>query len=228
MIIGNGMIANIFKDKFKNDDIVIFASGVSNSKEISKEAFEREISLIQDVIQEYPSKLFVYFSTCSVHNYSKSKYIEHKVFIENTIINSCEKYLILRLPIVLGRNQNKHQLIGYLFEKNKQGELIEVFKNSNRYLIDSDDLPTIVNLLINKGVSNEIIEVAFNNSLSIDVLLKMIENITKKPFVKKISNIESIYIVDNKKFLATLNDSEFQLFNLNIESMLLKYYLEEK
>ena len=33
MIIGNGLIAKSFLKKYDKDDIVIFASGVSNSKE---------------------------------------------------------------------------------------------------------------------------------------------------------------------------------------------------
>lgn len=227
MIIGNGLIANIFKDKFKNDEILIFASGVSNSKEIKEEEFERETSLIHEVLKKHPSKMFVYFSTCSIHNSTKSKYIDHKINIENIIVNLSNKYLILRLPIVIGRDQNKNQLIGYLFEKNKQGELIDIYKNANRYLIDSKDLPSIVTLLIEKGISNEIIEVAFNNSIMIDELLNMIEKITNKPFFKKNSNIESPYIVDNEKFLSILKDVDLTLFNLNIESMLLKYFKKE-
>ena len=37
MVIGNGSIANIFKEEFDNDNsIIIFASGVSNSSENRK------------------------------------------------------------------------------------------------------------------------------------------------------------------------------------------------
>lgn len=223
MIIGNGMIANIFKDNFKNDDIIIFASGVSNSKEINDEEFEKESILVNETIIKYPDKLFVYFSTCSIHN-NTSKYIDHKIKIENQIKNNSNRFLILRLPIVLGRNQNKNQLIGFLFEKNSKNELIEIFKNANRYLIDGNDLPSIVSLLIEKEITNDIIEIAFNNSIMIDELLNMIEKITKIPFLIKYSNKNSIYIVDNARFLAIIEDNKFQSFNTNIERMLLKYY----
>ena len=222
MIIGNGMISNIFKDNFINNEVIIFASGVSNSKEKRDEAFSRETTLIYEVIQKYPDKIFIYFSTCSIHNSIKTKYIEHKFNIENIIINSCNKYLILRLPIVLGRYQNKNQLIGYLFEKNINGEMLDIYKNANRYLIDSNDLPSILKLLLDKGILNDIIDIAFNNSIMIDDLLKLIEKITNKPFLKNYTNIESPYFVENYKFLTIIKDSN--IFNTNIESMILKYY----
>jgi hypothetical protein len=47
MIVGNGLIANLFK----NDDrekVVFFASGVSNSLETEKSAFLREENLLRN------------------------------------------------------------------------------------------------------------------------------------------------------------------------------------
>ena len=45
MVIGNGLVASAFS-KYKNDDdVIIFASGVSNSSTNKKEEFEREINL---------------------------------------------------------------------------------------------------------------------------------------------------------------------------------------
>jgi hypothetical protein len=47
MIIGNGSLANIFIEKFKDDEnIIIFASGVSSSKETRESEFNREKELL--------------------------------------------------------------------------------------------------------------------------------------------------------------------------------------
>jgi hypothetical protein len=48
MIIGSGFIANSFrKFYFDRKNILIFASGVSNSKEKKKKNFEREVNLLK-------------------------------------------------------------------------------------------------------------------------------------------------------------------------------------
>ena len=39
MVIGNGMIANAFKQYENDDEVIIFASGVSNSKENNDSEF---------------------------------------------------------------------------------------------------------------------------------------------------------------------------------------------
>jgi nucleoside-diphosphate-sugar epimerase len=223
MIVGNGMIANVFNERFEVENVIIFASGVSNSKETRPEEFKKELNLVQETILKYPNKLFVYFSTCSIHN-NFSHYIEHKINIEKYIIDNSNNYLILRLPIVLGRNQNKNQLIGFLFDKNINNETIEIYKNANRYLIDSNDLPKILEILIEKNITNEIIEIAFNNSIMIDDLLSIIEKITNKRFLKNYSSTESPYFVNNSKFLKIFNGLNENEFNIDIEKMLHDYY----
>ncbi|MEO7119531.1 MAG: hypothetical protein ABIY62_00460 [Ginsengibacter sp.] len=49
MVIGNGMIANRFISYKNNDDVIIFASGVSNSKDTIEENFLREFCPTADI-----------------------------------------------------------------------------------------------------------------------------------------------------------------------------------
>ncbi len=56
MVIGNGLIGCIFSSFTKNDEIIIFASGVSNSKESNKNEFDREEKLLKTTISENPEK----------------------------------------------------------------------------------------------------------------------------------------------------------------------------
>lgn len=67
MVIGNGMIANRFTNYKDDKEIVIFASGVSNSKNINKENFKKEFLLLEDIIKANPDKVITYFSTCSIY-----------------------------------------------------------------------------------------------------------------------------------------------------------------
>ena len=68
MIIGNGLLAQAFSEYNNNDEILIFASGVSNSLEEKESEFDREAKLLKSVITNYPDKTMVYFSTCSVYD----------------------------------------------------------------------------------------------------------------------------------------------------------------
>src|SRR5438477_266860 len=52
MVIGNGMVAKRFESYKTNDQFLIFASGVSNSKNINHAAYERELTLLKNAIEE--------------------------------------------------------------------------------------------------------------------------------------------------------------------------------
>mgnify|MGYP007017084323 CR=1 FL=1 len=80
MIVGRGLLASLFLENDR-EDIIFFASGVSNSLEDRQEEFLREETLIKKTIEENPNKIFVYFSTCSVYDSSKtgSDYVLHKL-----------------------------------------------------------------------------------------------------------------------------------------------------
>jgi hypothetical protein len=47
MVIGNGMVATKFESFKTNDEHIIFASGVSNSKSSDSSAYKRESELLQ-------------------------------------------------------------------------------------------------------------------------------------------------------------------------------------
>ena len=68
MVIGNGMIANRFASYKDDDNIFIFASGVSNSKETNEEHFLREVQLLNQTIKEYPGK-----NTCVFQHLQRSR-----------------------------------------------------------------------------------------------------------------------------------------------------------
>ena len=65
MIIGNGLLANSIKE-IDTDNVLFFASGVSNSLETRKDAFLREENLLVNHTLNQKNK-FIYFSTCSIY-----------------------------------------------------------------------------------------------------------------------------------------------------------------
>lgn len=224
MVIGNGMIARRFSNFVGDDNVVIFASGVSNSQEKNPEQFIRELSLIQSTILSNSQRILVYFSTCSIHG-SKTPYTKHKEKIERIIREKCKNYLILRLPLVVGPNQNKNQLLGYLIDKLKSQSDITVYRKANRYFLDSEDLPAIVQMILKNGIMNNTLDVAFDNSIEIDDLIDTIENKMAAKFKnRKYVNVESKYQVDNSSFLKLVSNQKGYSFTTSIESMLNKYF----
>ncbi len=141
MIIGNGLIANLFTEHDR-ENIIFFASGVSNSLETEKSAFLREENLLRKHLTENPEKIFIYFSTCSIYDSSKngSLYVNHKLKMERLVEDLAPKYLILRVSNAVGKGGNRNLLMNYLVNSVKEEKIINVHNLATRNLIDADDI----------------------------------------------------------------------------------------
>lgn len=179
MIIGNGMIARAFS-KYKNSlDIIVFASGVSNSKEINKENFNREKNLLNNTISNNQDKLLVYFSTCSIEDNSQqdSQYIIHKKNMEELIEAKCKKYYIFRLPQVVGETHSP-TLVNFLINAIKKNNFFYVQQYATRNLIDVNDVFYICNKLISEQkYINEITNIASPFNMKVIDIVHIIEAI---------------------------------------------------
>jgi len=181
MIVGNGLIANLFKDSDKND-VVFFASGVSNSSETDLAQFKREEDLVLDTLDNHPEKLFIYFSTCSIYDSSKtnSPYVLHKLRMEEIIKNNTGKHMILRVSNAVGKGGNPNLLINYLVRSVKTGEKINVHTKATRNFIDSEDVKEITLDLIEENNFNRIVNIAYPQNYSVIEILEILENYFKQ------------------------------------------------
>lgn len=176
MIIGRGLIASLFINDDR-EDTVFFASGVSNSLENRAEEFLREEHLIRKTLEENKEKIFVYFSTCSIYDSSKtgSDYVLHKLKMEQLIKNSCERYLILRVSNAVGSGGNPNLLMNYLIRSIKNKETINVHTKATRNLIDAEDIKKITFELLDDQAFNKIVNVAYTQNYAIIEILEIIE-----------------------------------------------------
>jgi len=226
MIIGRGLIASLFID-YDRENTIFFASGVSNSLETRAEEFLREEKLIKNTISEYPDKVFVYFSTCSIYDSSKtgSNYVLHKLKMEQIIKNSCNRFLILRVSNAVGKGGNPNLLINYLVKAVISNETINIHTKATRNLIDTEDIRKITFELLEKKKINKIINVAYIQNYSIIEILEILEHFyVKKANINLIKNgsgydisipdVEDYFIENN------LNNKEVYL-----KKILKKYYL---
>lgn len=176
MIIGNGLIASLFKNDDR-ENVIFFASGVSNSLEKDPAQFQREEDLIRKIQHENPEKIFVYFSTCSIYDSSKtgSEYVLHKLKMEQIIKKSAPKCLILRVSNAVGNGGNPNLLMNYLIRSVNNGETINVHTKATRNLIDTEDIRNLTLKFIEEEKFNKIINLAYIQNYSIIEILEIIE-----------------------------------------------------
>lgn len=162
MVIGNGMIAKRFESYALNDEVIIFASGVSHSALAGPEDFAREEALLRETINAYPGKLLVYFGTCSVYDPSlqSSVYVTHKLAMEGLIQDNAQRFLIFRLSNPVGHTTNKHTVLNYFADHIVQHKPFTVWQNAERNLLDIDDAFTLCAYFIGKNEANAIINIA--------------------------------------------------------------------
>lgn len=138
MIIGNGTIASVLKDR---KDRLYFASGVSNSQEKRESEYQREKDLLlsQDKLCH-----IVYFSTLAVF-YANTRYTRHKKEMEDLVKNNFKRYTIMRLGNPTW-GKNPVNLIPFLTKKIKNNEPFEV-QDVYRYPLEPEDFLHWINIM---------------------------------------------------------------------------------
>ncbi|AZZ58435.1 NAD-dependent epimerase/dehydratase family protein [Riemerella anatipestifer] len=232
MIVGKGLVASLFTN-VDREDIIFFASGVSNSLEVRMEEFMREENLVRETIANHPDKIMVYFSTCSIYDSSKvdSPYVRHKLKMENIVSNNCSRYLILRLSNVVGKGGNPNLLMNYLVRSVMNGEVINVHTKATRNLIDADDVRAIVLSLIETQNINKIINLAYLENYTIVEILEILESFFKIRLnlnlvkagasypISTSSEVENYYIqnklLDKENYLRTILSKYYSICDVD-------------
>lgn len=223
MIIGKGLLASLFFNEDK-DNVVFFASGVSNSSDTDENQFLREENLIRETLKIHPHKLFIYFSTCSIYDSSKynSPYVLHKLHMEEIIKEIATNYLILRISNAVGKGGNPNLLLNYLARSIKENKVLTIHKNATRNLIDVEDIKNIVLKYISSNSYNKIVNVAYTDNFKIPDIITAFQDILNIKANISIEDLGEHYSIDvhelNYKFPIT--DKKKYLYNL-----IKKYYV---
>jgi nucleoside-diphosphate-sugar epimerase len=183
MIVGHGLMARAFSGEFAEDPrVAIFASGVSNSDETKRDAFERERRALADALAHRPGCL-VYFSTCSVADAERKRtaYVQHKVQMEE-IVAAAGRHVILRLPQVVGDTPNPHTLANYLHSRIASGTPFAVWKNAWRNLIDIEDVVRIgTHMIRDDAYANRRVSIASPVPVRVMDLVRIFERVLGVP-----------------------------------------------
>ena len=132
--VGNGDIASVLPQR---DDLLFFASGVSRSSEVSREAFKREEDLL---LMQPTDEQLVYFGSLSIF-YADTPYARHKRYMELLVKENFPVHTIIRIGNI-DWGKNPHTLINYL-RAHPDAEL----RDEYRYVISRDEFLHWINLI---------------------------------------------------------------------------------
>lgn len=225
------MIARRFSPYRHQDEVIIFASGVSNSRETRSEAFCREKQLIEETLGWISGRLLVYFSTTSLYDPSEqhSLYNQHKVGMEELIRSRARRYLIVRASNVVGSSGNPHTVFNYFWDHIQQGKPFMVWKNTIRNLIDIDDFYEAVEQAITRSAChNQTYTIANPCSISPIQIVEAIEQYTGKKGNYKQVNKGTPFKIDTQIQDLLTSDLVYWQPDQYILRLLTKYYLPDK
>jgi hypothetical protein len=145
MIIGKGNIASVLEDR---EDLVFFASGVSNSSCVDENEYEREFNLLKTI---QPNQHIVYFSNLGIY-YKNDRYTQHKRNIEEHIRNNYKSYTIVRIEVC--EWVKTPNTILNVFKRQLVKGIEPEIQNTTRYVLSLDEFLFWVKR-IQSGVKNE-------------------------------------------------------------------------
>lgn len=199
MIIGSGLISKSFSKNKLFDDYLIFASGVSNSNTTDENEFKREENLLMKNLST--DKPLIYFSSIfssSIDN----PYFNHKRDMENLIKNNNSNFYIFRMPQIIGNGGNVNNIINLFVSNILNNKRIEIWKDSERSIIDIDDVVGIISYVIKNKTNNKIYNVSGIESTSVIEIVKILEDILSKKSI--------ISFIDKKSILPSSNCVEIE------------------
>ena len=226
MVIGNGLLAKAFKKYEDNEQVLIFASGVSNSKENNPDSFKREIDLMKSMDRD---KTIVYFSTCSVYDFQvqNTEYVKHKYLMETIASSYFRKSIIFRLPTVVGKTDNNNTFFNFFKKQIESNIPLRLTEGTTRYLIDIDDLSNILPHIIDRHIEEDKsckMNIAFDNKLEVVDLVNMMMEILNKRVPVSFDSGGFSYEIKNSDFKEHLQSINY-LEPENYTYKLLKKYL---
>lgn len=197
MIIGNGQLAQAFKDN-ELVNTCIFASGVSNSSCSDTKEFERELKLLAGTLEKMGDKKFVYFSSCalSAKEYPKNDYYKHKLKMEEYIKTHSSNYYIFRIPQLFGALKHHNTLINFLYESILNDTPIKLYDEAYRYVIEIEDVRLLVELYLMHSDSCITVDLANPHRYKVIDIVNIFEKLLHKKADYELVHKSDGYILD--------------------------------
>jgi nucleoside-diphosphate-sugar epimerase len=190
-IIGRGFLARHLEPLTpRHPDAVALAAGVSSTRATEPAQFAREAALVRATAERCRAsgRRLLFFSTASAAVYGPSAapgredrpivpanpYGAHKLALEDFLAASGADYLVLRLAHMVGPGQPAHQLLPTLMRCVLDGR-VRVLKGADRDLIAVSDVVRIIDLLLERGVSRQTVNVASGTAVPVEAIVGHLE-----------------------------------------------------
>jgi nucleoside-diphosphate-sugar epimerase len=226
MVIGNGFLAKAFAVNFSDDpSVVIFASGVSNSREIRNEQFLREQEMLRHTLNQ--NNHLVYLSSSSVLDtqLENSPYVRHKLEMERLVSESDCCASVFRLPQVVGHSNNPYTLTNFLYQKVFSGTSFQLWGNAKRNLIDVCDAVEIMTHLIrSRSMPDSITHIAMPWSISVIELVKIFETLLGKRADYKVLEMGGEYEIEAGLAMCAAREIGIVFDEQYVVNLIRKYY----
>jgi len=173
VIVGNGLIAKAV-ESCNTGDVILFASGVSNSVDPIQADFDREEKLLLGHLGF--EKRFIYFSTVSIEDPdSNSKpYIQHKIRMENLVKANSDNYLILRLPNMASVRGNANTLFPYFYQALMENRKVVIKSSAYRYLLTEQQLNAMLSQLLLENIQNRTVNCIHGEPFLVEEIYQML------------------------------------------------------
>lgn len=197
MVIGSGQLAQVFSSTYINDDVCIFASGVSNSGCTDIHEFERERKMLLSALEKYKKSKFVYFSSCalSAPEYTKNAYYLHKQNMEDLIKGKTNNYYIFRIPQLFGTLKNHKTLINFLYDSIIKEKKFTLYDNAYRYVIEINDTKQLVEAFLKFSKPRVVVNLANDYRYSLIEIVNIFESLlNKEASYELVEKIDSYFL----------------------------------
>ena len=196
MIVGNGLIGKSLIG-YDREDIVFIAAGVSDSKCVDLSEFERERNLVEQVVQAYPDKLIVFFSSFSINDpvMQSNLYVTKKLQLEDYLVKHCRKYIIIRISNLVGKGGNPRNVFNFFYNQIIFEKPFTLWANSKRNFVMVDDSVMILNHILENKLEenlNSIINIVNNRDFTVYEIVEAIEQHTGKKARYNVLEIERL------------------------------------
>lgn len=227
MVKGNGMVAKSFSQYIEREDVVVFASGVSNSKLAIESEFEKEKNLLKKVLQEHEGKKIVYFSTFNLYDpvEKNSPYCLHKLDMEEFISANVPVYNIFRLGHVAGQSAQQYTILSFLYNAINDGSSFNLWKHASRNIIDIDDISKICSYIINNDLFlNQITNICNSKNSTIVEIVTILEQMLDKIGNYTVFDQGGCPDVDNTKIRPIAANLGIHFDDSYVQNVIYKYY----
>ena len=152
-LVGRGELATAFARRAPIAGALVVAAGVSDSSCADEAQFTRERTLLRDCIARAGDRALVYFGSCGVvaPELAALPYYRHKLAMEALVREAARRPMVVRLPQLVGRGDNRRTIVNAFHAALREGREITVHCDARRYFIDVEDVVEFVRHAVGSG-----------------------------------------------------------------------------